>query len=403
MKKSGKLLSMTSRLIFIVSLFFSSYVFAMFQGGKVSWTIFYILTPFLLYSIALFLYPMNNMKATRIIRSKTIEKRGKLFVTVKIQRTFPFPLLYTTVVEKWDASLVEIKAQNNNKHFFLLGFKKEIEWSYEVDNLPRGQYVLEGIEVEVSDFFGWIQKHSFIELKDTILVYPNTTPMQYVPINAQYDRGSLVSPFSLIKDTTMATGVRDYQSGDRVTWIHWKSFARTQNLMTKEFEDRQSEDIILILDGRESETFEEQIELAASLIEEGSSHQANIAFVSASEEITVFPFIHSTDQLLDVFVHLAKIKSVPVKKAVPIDSSTFATLAGSVILITGNPDWAFFQSVSSMTVTMKDIICFVVVEHVQAVPNELQEQLMYAKSKGITVHVLSRLQFSQAFKEVSNL
>ena len=52
----------------------------------------------------------------------------------------------------------------------------------------------------------------------------------------------------------MATGVRDYQAGDRVTWIHWKSFARTQNLMTKEFEDRQSEDILVLLDGRESES-----------------------------------------------------------------------------------------------------------------------------------------------------
>ena len=70
----------------------------------------------------------------------------------------------------------------------------------------------------------------------------------------------MASPLNIVKDTTMATGVRDYQSGDRVSWIHWKSFARTQTLMTKEFEDRRSQELILVLDERPSEVFEEQVE-----------------------------------------------------------------------------------------------------------------------------------------------
>ena len=70
------------------------------------------------------------------------------------------------------------------------------------------------------------------------------TDIHYVPIDTQYDLGSMISPYNVVKDTTMATGVRDYQSGDRVSWIHWKSFARTQTLMTKEFEDRRSQDLL---------------------------------------------------------------------------------------------------------------------------------------------------------------
>ena len=27
--------------------------------------------------------------------------------------------------------------------------------------MPRGEHVLEGVEIEVSDFFGWIRKTSF--------------------------------------------------------------------------------------------------------------------------------------------------------------------------------------------------------------------------------------------------
>ena len=402
MTKGKRLLSMTGRFVFIVGLFFSVYVFAMFQGGNVSWTIFYMLTPFLLYSIALFAYPMNNIKAKRIIRTKTIESGGKLAVTVKITRTVPFPLLYTVAIEKWADPAMEMQTKNRTKQLFLFGFKKSVEFSYEIDKLPRGEHIVEGVEIEVSDFFGWIQKRSFIELRDVILVYPNTTSIKYVPINAQYERGSLVSPFSLVKDTTMATGVRDYQAGDRVTWIHWKSFARTQNLMTKEFEDRQSEDIIVLLDGRESEVFEEQVELAASIVEEAGNHQANIAFASVGAETAVFPFIHSADQLRDVFVHLAKIRPVDSEEVQPLAYSSLASAAGSVVLVTGNPDWTFIQSMMNFVKNRKSVICFVLVDGGSSLPPKLEEQIRFAKGKGITIHALSRKQFSEAFKEVAS-
>ncbi|MCM3745269.1 DUF58 domain-containing protein [Sporosarcina luteola] len=401
MRKGKELLSVTGRFVFIVGLFFSVYVFAMFQGGKVSWTIFYMLTPFLLYSIALFAYPMNTIKAERIIRTKTIESGGKLAVTVRLTRTVPFPLLYTVAIEKWADPAMVRSAKANTKHIFLFGFKKNVEFAYEVDKLPRGEHIVEGLEMEVSDFFGWIQKRVFIELKDAILVYPNTTAISYVPINAQYDRGSLISPFSLVKDTTMATGVRDYQAGDRVTWIHWKSFARTQNLMTKEFEDRQSEDIIVLLDGRESNLFEEKVELAASIVEEAGNHQANIAFVSAGAETKAFPFIHSADQLREVFVHLAKIKPTATEDVQPVAAS-LPGVAGSVVLVTADPDWLFIQSMMALVKNTKSVICFVIVDGENALHHQLQEQIKFAKAKGITMHALSRKQFSEAFKEVAS-
>ena len=72
--------------------------------------------------------------------------------------------------------------------------------------------------------------------------------MVYIPIETRYDQGAAVSRIQSIKDTSMATGIRSYQPGDRVSWIHWKSFARTQTLKTKEFEDRQSQDLFVLMD-----------------------------------------------------------------------------------------------------------------------------------------------------------
>src|SRR5690606_4814739 len=124
------------------------------------------------------------------------------------------------------------------------------KWQYEIEQMPRGEHVLQGVVIEVSDFFGWLRKTKMIAARDTILVFPKMIDLNYVPFDTQYDRGTLASLLNIVKDTTMATGVRGYQPGDRVTWIHWKSFARTQTLMTKEFEDRRSQEVLLLLDGR---------------------------------------------------------------------------------------------------------------------------------------------------------
>ena len=137
-------------------------------------------------------------------------------------------------------------------------------------------------------FLDGFEKRISFQLKHTVLVYPKMTDIHYVPIDTQYDLGSMISPYNIVKDTTMATGVRDYQPGDRVSWIHWKSFARTQTLMTKEFEDRRSQDLFVLFDGRPSETFEEQVELAASILKEATNDQAGIGFLTTGKESAYF-------------------------------------------------------------------------------------------------------------------
>ena len=64
--------------------------------------------------------------------------------------------------EKLENLEIALLAGGKLKQFFVFGFRKEIEWEYEIANMPRGEHILEGIEIEVSDFFGWIKKKHFI-------------------------------------------------------------------------------------------------------------------------------------------------------------------------------------------------------------------------------------------------
>ena len=401
MKKLRNLFSIWGRLVFVLFVLLSAFVFAMFQGGYVSWSIFYAILPFILYSISLFLYPLRTITAERIIRTPNVENGGKLIVSLMVKRDFPFPLLYTVISEKWRDEEVLLVAKGTIKKLFVFGFQKKEEWQYEIDRMPRGEHVLEGVEIEISDFFGWIRKKHFIPMKNTVLVYPKMTDIHYVPIDTQYDLGSMISPYNVVKDTTMATGVRDYQSGDRVSWIHWKSFARTQTLMTKEFEDRRSQDLLVIFDGRPSETFEEQVELAASILNEATNDQAGIGFLTTGSESTTFPFIQSEEQFRKVLTHLAKIKPADESSAViSNDYRNEFSQSGSVILITAHPDWPFLESVIGNVTNDRSITCFTVIKKDTPMKNVLSEDIRLAKSKGISVHSLTKEQFPTAFKGV---
>ena len=95
MMKMGRLLDASSRFVFVLLILASTFVFAMFQGGTVSWTIFYTILPFVLYSLALFFYPLFDFRAERKIRTSSVQKGGKLIVSITLKRRFRFPLLYT--------------------------------------------------------------------------------------------------------------------------------------------------------------------------------------------------------------------------------------------------------------------------------------------------------------------
>ena len=50
----------------------------------------------------------------------------------------------------------------------------------------------------------------------------------------------------------MVVGIREYQPGDRLSWINWKASAKRNGMVTKEFETGQSTDVLLVMDSTPS-------------------------------------------------------------------------------------------------------------------------------------------------------
>ena len=401
MKRIKPSWALGKRLLFVIFLLISAFSFAMFQGGFVSWFIFYSLLPFALYSIAFFFSPISRIEVERYIETAQIRKGGKFIVTVKLKRTTRFPMLYLVVNEITQSTQLIRHAETQLKTVKMIGFQRTIEWTYEIDHMPRGEHKLDGIEISVSDFFGWVKKSHIFPLRHTVIVYPNVTEMIYMPIETRYDQGAAASPFAIVKDTTMATGVRDYQPGDRVSWIHWKSFARTQTLRTKEFEDRQSQDLFILVDRKASENFEEQIELTASVLQAVVRNHASAAFLSLGDNRFYLPAVQSEDQLRRTMFHLAKVEAdlkQPIEKILPKDPAM--SRATSVLLITGDLTAGLIESIPKAAKKLRQCTCFVVVKKGEKLTKQAMTLHQLARSRGMIIHMLSQDHFANAFTEV---
>lgn len=399
MKQRLKRLRQLKGFVGITFLLIITFVYAMFQGEFVSWFLFYAVIPLSIYSLLLFFYPLSKLRVERTIETRKVYSGGKFKATVQVQRNNHFPLMYVRFEEKVSPSLARAASY---KRMIVWGMKKEFSWSYEIERIPRGEHVLQGLSVQISDLFGWVKKEIFISNPKTILVFPNLTEMVYIPIETRYDQGAAVSRIQAMKDTSMATGVRSYQPGDRVSWIHWKSFARTQTLKTKEFEERQSQDLFVLLDRTSSDLFEEVVNLTASVLQAIVRHQASSAFLSLGENRFFIPAVQSEEHLQRALYHLTKVQpdlTKPIEQVVLHDAALMQ--ATSLLYVTSNLTYEWIDTVQKTASNLRVCICFVVKQKDGKLSKEELAMHQFASSRRIEVHIITKERFAQAFLEVS--
>ncbi|TWT25067.1 DUF58 domain-containing protein [Planomicrobium sp. CPCC 101110] len=402
MSQAKHFLDLWGRLVFVLVILILTFSFAMFQGGFVSWFIFYMALPFALYSLLLTFYPLQDIQVTRKIHTAQIRKGGNFSATIDIRRSFPFPLLYTVLSEKTQSTALKKRIEVERKDMLVPGFRKSYSWTYEIENMPRGEHVLEGIQIEIGDFFGWVKKSKLLPLRQVVLVYPNAVEIAYRPMESRYDQGAMAAPFTLVKDTTTAAGIRDYSPGDRVSWIHWKSFARTQTMRTKEFEDRQSQDLFLLDDRLPSDRFETQVELVASILQSIVRSHSNVAYLSIGKTHDYFPVIQTEEHLQRAMYHLTKVQAdleKPVEEVAAQD--LLQVKASSLLYVTSRLTMDMVSSIQRNVKHLNTCMCLVVADKGEKISAEDEVTHQFARSKGFIVKRIGPENFSSVFTEVS--
>lgn len=383
------------RFIVIILLIIITYSYAMFQGGFVSWFIFYSIVPFLTYSLLLTFARIKIVEFRREIKSSKLQRGDKAKVTVRFKNKSWFPFIFLTVKEMGLVNGESDKFTEQSSQIFFVGWKRNFEWTYELQNIERGLIQFRGLKLTFADFFGWTLRTKLVEEDKFVVVYPRVSDVKYKPLNTQFEHGGVLSPYSMVKDNSLVTGIRDYQSGDRYSWIHWKSFAKNETLRTKEFEDRQSQDIFLILDQSTHKNFEYSVDLVASILQSVIKNHGDISFLSTGGNHQYFPKIKTQNQLEKVMQHLAIVKpdasqAIDALLVNEIGLINTATLT----LVTSDLSESLQHFLVNSSKLTNGIICFVITDQ--------QDKLIESKIKLPTVKVIpiTKDSFEKVFTEV---
>ena len=397
MSKVVKMLKQSRRYVTISGLFILTFCFAMFQGGFVSWFVFFTMLPFLLYSFILAIMPLRIEHVVREMTPAKLEQGEKAKIKVRFEHKSLFPIVFLVVRElDLDERFYKV-TEGRSSHLFLAGWKRHFEWTYELENLQRGEHLFSALEVTATDFFGWTIRKKIVEQPDTLLVYPKTVDTGYTSLQIQYNQGAVATKYSVVKDTSMVTGVRDYQSGDRFSWIHWKSFAKNGELRTKEFEDRQSQSVFVMMDCATATNFEEVVELTASVLKSIVKRQGDVAFLSGGESRVFYPTVRTEVQLEKVMQHLAVVQPNAVSPMEALLRNERQLNNSILILITGQVTTELKSFLLTSAKYVSAVICFVVVSKEQYKAQQGKTP-KFAQAKVIYI---TKDMFNQAFAEVN--
>ena len=141
--------------------------------------------------------------------------------------------------------------------------------NYVEQSHQRGEFLFEPLVLETSAPFGLFLARRRVEAPLKVLVYPEVYPFSGIQtIGSLVEGTSLPTP---ARHTCEFRGAREYQSGDSLLSVHWRSSARQGRLIVKKYDRSPENQVTVAFDATKSfgegkdTTLEYSIKLAASI------------------------------------------------------------------------------------------------------------------------------------------
>jgi len=147
----------------------------------------------------------------------------------------------------------------------------------------RGWNLIPEVHVYTKFPFGFFKKWIRFELDDEeVLVYPKVRRVAVDPEQFRISAGE--SAVERLGHGAEIRSLRDYMPGDNPKLIHWKSSAKMDKVILREFEDEESERIYLEFNpGKNTNSLEGEISRVASVFLELLKTSAEVVFVAPTE------------------------------------------------------------------------------------------------------------------------
>jgi uncharacterized protein (DUF58 family) len=168
-------------------------------------------------------------------------------------------------------TLVERVGRLGEQRHVLRRSGRRLSVRYVLERVPRGRYAYHDVRAELLDPFALEQAIVPLPAPGALLVYPRLVrlgPLFSESGDRSHDGRRLLlrrhSGFEL-------HSVREYEQGESLRRVHWRSTARRGQLMVKELEDSPRDEIAVLLDADSKavlgESFDVQVRAAGSILE----------------------------------------------------------------------------------------------------------------------------------------
>lgn len=220
-----------------------AFVAGLLTGRDLLFTLAYLLGLLLIISFAWAWITLNGVHLSRVTRVRRTQVGRPLEERFTVRNTTIVPKLWLEVRDFSNLPYHYSSHVVNN-----LGAKQSYSWRVTTICRQRGRYQLGPIRLRTSDPFGLFPLQRDLTQTSNVVVFPMTFDIQQfaLPVGVLPGGDALRRRTHYI--TTNASGVRDYEPGDSFNRIHWRSTARRDRLVVKEFELDPLADIWVIPD-----------------------------------------------------------------------------------------------------------------------------------------------------------
>lgn len=237
---------------------------------------------------------INRLQVTVEATDAYLHKGVEIPVTVFIHN----PLLYGAINCYLKVKVGNLFHNREEEHTLVVPVygRKGQTIKYPVCPEYSGIVSLQVTQLAVDDFLGFVTFKKEINPKSELLVLPEESLQEDVPLNAFLEgQAELEESVKKGNDFTEVNDIREYQPGDKLQNIHWKLSVKKDSLMVKERVNMSSRQLILVL-----ELFENDTEILDRILDCG--YGMAVFFVSQNLPFTLVWWSNKEQQLKETMI-----------------------------------------------------------------------------------------------------
>ncbi len=187
------------------------------------------------------IYILGRLWARRALRSVVLERTHdrrafldqEVIIEVRIRNRSWLPVLWMRLHDTVPAALAPGSVF---RRVISLLPRERLRLTYTVTGRRRGYYRLGPLIGQGGDLLGSASYETEQATDDWLIVYPKIVALRDLGFPSQSPFGTLPSQDRIFEDPTRVCGVRDYQAGDSLRRIDWKTSARVGTLQVRRLE-----------------------------------------------------------------------------------------------------------------------------------------------------------------------